>query len=61
MMWRAGAMLPRQMVHRTFSADQGLCVWRKVPGQDQRLGDLNPGRARTLTALAVPSQAQNQA
>src|SRR5215468_2655174 len=24
-----------------------------LPGQERRLGDLNPGRARTLTALAV--------
>jgi hypothetical protein len=29
--------------------------------QERRLGDLNPGRARTLTALAVPSQARNRA
>jgi hypothetical protein len=30
------------------------------PGQERRLGDLNPGWARTQTALAVPSLPRNQ-
>jgi hypothetical protein len=32
----------------------------KVPGQERRLGDLNPGWARTQTALAVPSALQKR-
>src|SRR6516165_11466963 len=34
---------------------RGLCHHGEVPGQERRLGDLNPGWARTQTALAVPS------
>ena len=40
---------------QALSEGQAPCLFGKVPGQWRRLGDLNPGWARTQTALAVPS------